>query len=332
MGFDSLIEGQGVMIWHCNEDAAYDNGNDNFRIVDLEEADGFDHLENKINLMDSGDPYPGSSNNTSFTDNTYPSAIDHFGNFTGVSAEGFAYTTGPGSDVIVTLTQRSLEGYTLGYQTFAYSHTNWSETPITEWGAIRFNTIMDGDLAAIQTVVKPSGHSDYAIRIFDDMNGGEPSGLHSTTPGIFPSVSSSRYLEIPLVDSLPLSQDQPFLIDIQYGPSNRGVPWGSTTRPASGESYFSEDGTSYANWTNRDILIRARIRYGFKCGDANGDDQVNVGDAVFLISYIFKGGPGPDPLCAGDANGDGDVNVGDAVFLINYVFKGGMPPAEPCCP
>ena len=70
----------------------------------------------------------------------------------------------------------------------------------------------------------------------------------------------------------------------------------------------------------------------FVCGDANGDAGVNVGDAVFLINYVFKGGPAPDPLCAGDANGDDEVNVGDAVYLINYVFKGGPGPVAPCCP
>ncbi len=68
------------------------------------------------------------------------------------------------------------------------------------------------------------------------------------------------------------------------------------------------------------------------CGDANGDGDLNVGDVVFLISYIFKGGPAPDPECRGDANGDGGTNVGDAVYLIAYVFKGGPPPVEGCCP
>jgi hypothetical protein len=68
------------------------------------------------------------------------------------------------------------------------------------------------------------------------------------------------------------------------------------------------------------------------CGDANGDRFVNVGDAVFLINYIFRSGAPPDPECTGDANGDGQVNVGDAVNLINYIFRGGEPPAEICCP
>ena len=68
------------------------------------------------------------------------------------------------------------------------------------------------------------------------------------------------------------------------------------------------------------------------CGDGNGDSAVNVGDAVFLINYVFKGGPPPDPTCSGDANGDMEINVGDAVYLISYVFKSGPPPVEGCCP
>ena len=68
------------------------------------------------------------------------------------------------------------------------------------------------------------------------------------------------------------------------------------------------------------------------CGDANGDDQVDVGDAVHTINYVFKGGQSPAPECYGDANKDGSCDVGDAVYLINYVFKGGPTPVENCCP
>jgi len=68
------------------------------------------------------------------------------------------------------------------------------------------------------------------------------------------------------------------------------------------------------------------------CGDANSDGQVNVGDAVYLVNYIFKDGPAPVPeVCVGDANGDGETNVGDAVYLVNYIFKGGPEPEINCC-
>jgi len=67
----------------------------------------------------------------------------------------------------------------------------------------------------------------------------------------------------------------------------------------------------------------------FTCGDANGDDVINIGDAIHVINYVFKGGSAPDPLAAGDANCDDSINIGDAVYIVNYVFKSG--PA-PCCP
>jgi hypothetical protein len=74
-----------------------------------------------------------------------------------------------------------------------------------------------------------------------------------------------------------------------------------------------------------------RIWLPFICGDASMDYQLNLGDAVYLISYIFKGGPEPFPLCVADANGDDDINVGDVVFLINYIFNAGPVPLEGCC-
>jgi hypothetical protein len=61
-------------------------------------------------------------------------------------------------------------------------------------------------------------------------------------------------------------------------------------------------------------------------GDANNDGTVDISDAVYLIAYIFTGGPAPIPLAAGDANCDGTVDISDAVYLIAYIFTGGPAP------
>ena len=63
-----------------------------------------------------------------------------------------------------------------------------------------------------------------------------------------------------------------------------------------------------------------------KAGDATGDSKINVSDAVFIISYIFKAGPFPNPYIAGDTNCDRTVNITDAVGLITFIFKGGPAP------
>ena len=74
------------------------------------------------------------------------------------------------------------------------------------------------------------------------------------------------------------------------------------------------------------LVIVAQPIPQFIYGDANGDGKVTVSDAIYLINYLFKGGPAPDPLLAGDADCNGDVNVSDVIYLINYLFKGGPPP------
>jgi len=74
--------------------------------------------------------------------------------------------------------------------------------------------------------------------------------------------------------------------------------------------------------------------YGYDCltylrGDANGDNQTNSADIIFLINYLFKSGPAPDPLELGYVNcGDEVVNSADVVYLIDYLFKGGPPPCS----
>jgi serine protease AprX len=68
---------------------------------------------------------------------------------------------------------------------------------------------------------------------------------------------------------------------------------------------------------------------GFVAGDANGSGMVDIDDAVFIITYIFGGGPEPDPFESGDANGSGDVDLDDVIYIITYIFGGGPPPVAP---
>jgi aminopeptidase N len=65
-------------------------------------------------------------------------------------------------------------------------------------------------------------------------------------------------------------------------------------------------------------------------GDANADGEVNVGDAVHIINYVFKQGSPPLFPNWADVNADCQVNVGDAVYLITYIFKEGSAPKPGC--
>ncbi len=68
----------------------------------------------------------------------------------------------------------------------------------------------------------------------------------------------------------------------------------------------------------------------YRCGDADASGAVTISDAVFLINYIFAGGPGPVMVSAGDADCSALINISDAVYLINYIFAGGPAPCAAC--
>jgi len=69
-----------------------------------------------------------------------------------------------------------------------------------------------------------------------------------------------------------------------------------------------------------------------KCGDVTDDDVIDLGDLLFLIAYLYKGGPAPDPLASGDVNSDGVVDLGDVLYIIAYLYKGGPKPNCLMCP
>ena len=70
-------------------------------------------------------------------------------------------------------------------------------------------------------------------------------------------------------------------------------------------------------------------RLYYLCGDADGTRKINLTDIIYLVNYLFKGGPKPYPLESGDASGDGKINLTDIIYLVNYLFKGGPAPVCP---
>jgi len=67
----------------------------------------------------------------------------------------------------------------------------------------------------------------------------------------------------------------------------------------------------------------------YMCGDADGSSTINILDITYLINYLYKDGPAPDPIEPGDSNGDGGINILDVTHTINYLYKDGPPPICP---
>lgn len=77
-------------------------------------------------------------------------------------------------------------------------------------------------------------------------------------------------------------------------------------------------------WDEQEFTLEVEL--GFTLGDVDGSGGIDIDDIVFLIAYVFGGGPSPDPVEAGDVNCSGGVDIDDIVFLIDYVFSGGDAP------
>jgi len=83
-------------------------------------------------------------------------------------------------------------------------------------------------------------------------------------------------------------------------------------------------------------------------GDVNGDNSIDLSDAVYSLAFTFQGGPSPVPFCvaagpkadgcaaeSGDVNGDGGLDLSDPVYSLAFTFQGGPPPVPICeaaCP
>lgn len=61
----------------------------------------------------------------------------------------------------------------------------------------------------------------------------------------------------------------------------------------------------------------------YLCGDANDDQLVNIMDVIFIINYLYKQGPEPDPLTTMDVDGNGFYNLFDITTFINYLYRNG---------
>ena len=85
-----------------------------------------------------------------------------------------------------------------------------------------------------------------------------------------------------------------------------------------------------ATGSSAEQALGLTVALPYVCGDADGSDDVTISDAVYLIDFVFSGGPAPSPIEAADVDCSSQVTVSDAVYLIAYIFSGGPAPCAAC--
>ncbi len=88
---------------------------------------------------------------------------------------------------------------------------------------------------------------------------------------------------------------------------------------------FSPEGGHAPDFTKSVITV---IQVPFACGDVDDAGGVVIDDAIYLINFIFSGGPPPGLYGSGDVDCSGGVDIDDVVWLIVYIFSGGNAPCD----
>lgn len=144
-------------------------------------------------------------------------------------------------------------------------------------------------------------------------------------PGALFLHAMPNYLELPPLPSL--SAEFGILVEINFlvsdqAPAGIIIPVEFQNHPYwqlywGHYNAYTQDGmdfiqpTTVSGWIFTDLIP----------GDANSDGVIDIADIVYLINYLFIGGPPPNPLSLGDFNQDGQVNIADIVALINYLYQ-----------
>jgi len=118
------------------------------------------------------------------------------------------------------------------------------------------------------------------------------------------------------VDGTEVLVVSPTEIDVVSPPA--AVPGKVAVRVVNVDNQFGEAANAF-EYTTQGVFVR---------GDATGDFQVDLADAIRTLFFLFAGGQ-IACLDAADVLNDGAVNLSDAMATLNYLFRGGAPPSAP---
>jgi hypothetical protein len=106
--------------------------------------------------------------------------------------------------------------------------------------------------------------------------------------------------------------------------------WRAVFALRDGENQFQFFGLNRAGdpLHTAEIGITRTAGLTFIRGDADGDLNLDVVDAVTTLFYLFGGGPLPC-LDAADTDDNGKVELSDALAFLNFYFRRGQPPPAP---
>ena len=98
---------------------------------------------------------------------------------------------------------------------------------------------------------------------------------------------------------------------------------------ATGKDIWEMETFSFAGLQAGVAYLELSPLASFQRGDTNSDGALDVSDALCVLRSIFLAECPMGCVAAANANGDDDVDMTDAVYLLVHLFAGGAAPAAP---
>ncbi len=234
-GYDAGLPGAGLMIYHI-DDSKTTNADESHKLCDVEAADGSAHLDTKVNRGDAGDPFPGTSSNTTFNDSSTPNSKDYAG-----AASNAAITNISVS--MATMTADFAPASVAGagdhvrYDEKGYSGWRYSYGTTTIWTAVRITN--DTSMATLDGVeLYTDTAATVDVYVYQSMVANTPTTqLHSEAGHSVSGGWDRILLSTPI--AFPAASERTIVLKI--------------VQPASGRAYYDADGVASGNsWIDSD--------------------------------------------------------------------------------
>ena len=70
--------------------------------------------------------------------------------------------------------------------------------------------------------------------------------------------------------------------------------------------------------------------YSWTLGDMDHSHGLDISDLIYMVEYMFGGGPAMSPMCLGDFDVSCTCDISDLIYLVDYMFGDG-PDLNPGC-
>ncbi|MFC1555161.1 M6 family metalloprotease domain-containing protein, partial [candidate division KSB1 bacterium] len=264
-GFDVNLPNSGLIVYHVDENQRWgnlrfgwgtNNDDETRKLVDIEAADGQTHMDAKTNRGDAGDTFPGSTNNTSFTNTSTPNSKDYDGLSTGIEITNISASS---SAMTADIKVRKVFGYDIVYDEEGITYSGYGLSSAGDyWGGVLFNTVEAGTLKVLDVGLRED-NTNIELKVYDALFGGTtPGNLLATETG---TSLSSGWHTISIDTNLYIEENTPFFVSIKVENKTYGIPY-DYAGDKDQRSYNSPDGNTFANTISAlgDINMRAFIK------------------------------------------------------------------------